>query len=271
MQVIATIKTCYPSLTRSERKAADFVLADPGAVGRISLLEMARKLAIGEATIVRFCQKIGLAGFQELRFHLSAEADGDETCEEGDSESIKNNLVKNLEMTDSMVNTEVTGQVIDWIASADEVLFYGIGTSGLSASMGEMRLTRFGKKHVRAVRDPHVQNTLSSLCDEKTLVIAVSVSGETKDLIESVGLAKEAGAHIVAITNYVNSTLAGLADATLLSYGKTNLINAGTFSSVVSQMFLLDIITSGYAVRYSDEVAQSQAKVGWSLLSKTTS
>ena len=97
------------------------------------------------------------------------------------------------------------------------------------------------------------------------------VSGETKDLIESVGLAKEAGARIVAITNYVNSTLAGLADATLLSYGKTNLINAGTFSSVVSQMFLLDIITSGYAVRYSDEVAQSQAKVGWSLLSKTTS
>lgn len=270
MQVIATIKTCYPSLTKSERKAADFVLSNPSAIGRITLLEMAHKLEIGEATIVRFCQKIGLAGFQELRFHLSAEADEGAEGDEGDSEGIKNNLIRNIEMTDSMVDQEIARKVIDWIAAAREVLFYGIGTSGLSASMGEMRLMRFGKKHVRAVRDPHVQNTLSSLCDETSLVIAVSVSGETKDLIESVGLARSAGARIVAITNYVNSTLAGLADATLLSYGKTNLINAGTFSSVVSQMFLLDIITSGYVVRYSDEAAQSQAKVGWSLLSKTT-
>lgn len=269
MQVIAMIKTSYPSFTRSEKKAADFVLSRPAEVGSITLQDMSRKLGIGEATVVRFCQKLGLAGFQELRFQLSVESNAvdDSTCEGG--EGIKRSLIDNIEMTSSMVDADVTNHVIDLIASAREVLFYGIGTSGLSAAMGEMRLMRFGK-HVRSVRDPHMQNVLSSLCNDQTLIVAMSVSGETKDLIESVGLAKSAGAGIVAITNYVSSTLAKLADVTLLSYGKTDLINAGTFSSVVSQMYLLDLITTGYALRCSDGVARAQKKVGRSMLSKTT-
>ena len=60
MQVIAQTKTLYPSLTKSERKVADFVLEHGGELVHMTLSELARRIGVGEATVVRFCQKIDL-------------------------------------------------------------------------------------------------------------------------------------------------------------------------------------------------------------------
>lgn len=267
MQVIAQTKTLYPSLTKSERKVADFVLEHGGELVHMTLSELARCIGVGEATVVRFCQKIDLGGFQELKFYLELEVDESKQDAGEGPEGIKQNLIDNIEFTYSMLSQGELEQVLDAIHDAEEVFFYGIGTSGLSASMGEARLFRYGKR-TRAVTDSHVQMMQSSLCDSSSLLIAVSVSGETKDLVESVGAARSAGAQVVAITSYANSSLAKLADHVFITYDKMSFLEGGTFSSAVSQIYVLDVITTGYALRYSDDVARVQEKIGWSMMSK---
>lgn len=267
MQVIAQTRTLYPSLTKSEKKVADFVSNHGDELIGMTLSAVARRLKVGDATVVRFCRKIGLGGFQELKFYLTIEIDGNgEDLGEG-HKGIEQNLINNIKMTSSMVSQRTVDEVLGLLHEASDVFLYGIGTSGLSASMGEARLFRYGK-HVRAITDSHMQMMQSSLCTPSSVVIAVSVSGETKDLIESVGLAKQSGARIVAITSYANSTLSKLSDYVLLSYGKTSILEGGTFSSAVSQIFLLDVISTGYALQYSDDVSGAQEKVGWSMMSK---
>jgi len=98
--------------------------------------------------------------------------------------------------------------------------------------------------------------------------MAISVSGETRDLIESVVSAKRNGARIVSITGYAQSTLAQISDYVLVSYGKTIYSNQGTFSMVVSQMYLLDLITSRYVTTHSEDVAPIQEKVYRSMMHK---
>lgn len=267
MQVIAQTETLYPSLTKSEKKVADFVLEHGHELIGMTISALARRLGVGEATVERFCRKINLGGFQELKFYLTIEIDGNsEDAGEG-RKGIEQNLINNIKMTNSMVSQQTVDDVLEAIHDASEVFLYGIGTSGISALMGEARLFRYGKR-VRAVTDSHVQMMQSSLCTASSVVVAISVSGETKDLIEAVDLAKRSGARIVAITSYANSSLSKLADYVLLGYGKTNMLEGGTFSSAVCQIFLLDIISTGYALRYSDDVADAQEKIGWSMMSK---
>jgi glucosamine--fructose-6-phosphate aminotransferase (isomerizing) len=62
---------------------------------------------------------------------------------------------------------------------------------------------------------------------ERTLLVAISQSGETADLLEAVEVARARGSMVVAVVNVPGSTLARLADHTLL-------VNAGPEKAVAS-------------------------------------
>lgn len=267
MSIIGKIESCLPSFTKTETIIARFILDHrEDGVEQYLLGDLSRELGVGEATIVRFCRKLGLGGFTELKFLLSVENE-EHTAARENSGEIKDILISSIKMTDSMVSSKDISDVVDLAGAASEVFFFGIGMSGLSASMGESRLFRFGKR-TKAITEAHAQNMQASLCDENSLIVAVSISGETIDLIEAVSLAKESGAKVVAITSYLRSTLAELADYVLLSFGKPNYINAGAFSTVVSQLYILDLITSEYALRFSAEAAQSKKRIARSIINK---
>ncbi len=52
--------------------------------------------------------------------------------------------------------------------------------------------------------------------NKRTVVIALSQSGETADILEAVKSAKEKGASVIGIVNVVGSSLTRLADATIM-------------------------------------------------------
>ncbi|MEY8742740.1 MurR/RpiR family transcriptional regulator [Bacillales bacterium AN1005] len=69
MQTLGIIESYYPSFTKSEKRIADFIIESNSKVIDLTLSELAVMLNVGEATIVRFCRKMKLKGFQELKFY----------------------------------------------------------------------------------------------------------------------------------------------------------------------------------------------------------
>lgn len=269
MQTIGMIQTYYPSFTKSEKVVADYLLHnDSSKVDALTLSEFSQLLNVGEATIVRFCRKIQLKGFQELKFMLAIDSEEKKTNDIDKHDAIKTNLINTIELSDNMLHQSEIDKAVEMIDQARDIFFFGIGTSGLSASMGETRLFRFGK-NTKAITDSHIQCMQASLCDGDSLIVALSVSGETIDILEAITLAKANGAKLIAITNHINSSLAKYADITFISYGATNIIRAGTFSSMVSQMFILDILTSGYAIAYPQKIGGPREKTARSMMHKT--
>ena len=57
----------------SEEKAADYILAHSAEVINLPITELAERIGVSEATIVRMCKKIGFHGFQELKINLAIE------------------------------------------------------------------------------------------------------------------------------------------------------------------------------------------------------
>lgn len=73
MSYIYLIKENYPFLTKSEKKVADFILNSGKTIIYSTMSDIKKNTKVGDATIIRFCQKIGFSGFSDLKIEIAKE------------------------------------------------------------------------------------------------------------------------------------------------------------------------------------------------------
>ena len=244
-----------PNYTKSELKLYDYIKEHLETVMYNSLTELSERCAVGEATILRFCRKIGFNGYQDFKLAIAQELSVVKATQQDEDHlinRIKNNTLKAIEDTFDAVDEGLLKKAIDWIDDYDEIIVYGVGHSGLTALDLQSKLMRIGK-NVQVVIDPHFQIMRSCSASERTLIIAISITGSTKDIVDSVEKAKENKAKVIAITSYVRSPLTKLSDIVLLTSGKENPLDGGSMVGKVSQLFVIDLLCTGYIMKDMDK------------------
>src|SRR5690554_1833198 len=73
MKYLSIINSCYSDLTKSEKKVADYIKEKGKEVIYQSLQEVTQSVKVGDATVIRFCKKIGFDGFQDLKLQIAME------------------------------------------------------------------------------------------------------------------------------------------------------------------------------------------------------
>lgn len=269
MRYISIIQSFYPSLSKGEKKIADYVIAEKDQIIYQTLQEISKCIGVGEATIVRFCHKIGFEGFHDFKLSVAKEIPNS-TTEEGVHyvDYITMNLQNAITSTKQILNKEKIEAAVDLILSAKRVFFYGVGTSSNAALDMQSRLLRYGKTSA-VVSDAHFQAMTSSVLGEEDLVIAFSLSGYTQDIVESLSIAKSNGVKIITITNHTLSPAAEFADVVLLSAGKESPMDGGSLSGRVSQLYIIDLICTGYALRDAERSFAMREKTANSVMKKS--
>lgn len=266
------IESCYPSLSKSERKVADYILEEKGDIIYETLLEISKKINVGEATILRFVKKVGFSGFQDLKLQVAKVAKDDEpvneTYHENYIDSIAANMTNTILNTKNVLDAKQLSLAIKFIQESNKLFFYGVGASGLAAYEAQSRFIRMGKTGL-SITDSHFQLMYSSACGENDVIVALSLSGYTKDIIESLKVAKKQKARIIAITNYALSPVAQIADCVLLTAGKESLLDGGSLTSKISQLYIIDLLTTGYALLNKDNVLNLKEKTAELLIDKS--
>ncbi|HXG07813.1 MAG TPA: glutamine--fructose-6-phosphate transaminase (isomerizing) [Nitrososphaera sp.] len=102
------------------------------------------------------------------------------------------------------------------LASAKDIYITGSGTSYHSALIFKYMLARFGKIGAETVLSSESQYALAAI-DDKSVLVAISQSGETADVLEAVRLARSQGAKILSIVNVRTSSLARASDVCLFT------------------------------------------------------
>ena len=120
------------------------------------------------------------------------------------------------------------------------------GTASYAALYGTYVFSQIAKKHINwaiGSEFPDYQHFLTP----KTLVIAVSQSGETADTLEAIKIAKTRGAKTVAIVNVMGSSLMRLADYALLTNAGPEIavVSTTAFTAQLSVLLLLTYATIG--------------------------
>lgn len=117
-------------------------------------------------------------------------------------------IIKNI------CQTDVSG-LAEMIKEAFGTYLVGCGTAYHATLFGQYLFSKVSKRHVNSVAGSEF-SYLEDFLTSKSLILALSQSGETIDIVESVGKAKAKGAKIAAIVNSLGSTLYRMADYKIL-------------------------------------------------------
>ena len=202
------LKDIYQSLTYSERKIADYILANKDSIGDMTSQKMADNLGIGQATVIRFSKKLG---FRNYKYMLSALEEGERNYSDIEeiqlkestattNEKIKNKVKFLIDFTDEANTPQTYDAAVDLIREARYIYCYGyMSTMSVAVYMHEL-LQLFGLNSF--CMEAH--STMSSMrCQgEGGLLIVFSKSGETPITNEVVRFAKEKGLKVLAVSSY---------------------------------------------------------------------
>ena len=111
-------------------------------------------------------------------------------------------------------NNERLHSFCDILTNAKNVFITGSGTSYHSALIAKHLLSRFVKIRCETIMSSEFQYMLDSV-DDKSVIIAISQSGETADVLHAVKIARQMGSKILSVVNIPTSSLARISDSFL--------------------------------------------------------
>lgn len=141
-------------------------------------------------------------------------------------------------------------QVTDMINNAFGVFFVGCGTSYHACISASYLFSKVAKKHVNVVLASEFRS-YEHFLTPKTLVIAVSQSGETADLLDAVKFAKKHHCNILSIVNVIGSTLTRISDLVVLMNSGPEICVLST-KSYTSQLAIFTLLAYSCADRLKD-------------------
>ncbi|MFD2368630.1 MurR/RpiR family transcriptional regulator [Brevibacillus sp. GCM10020057] len=256
------IQSLLPSFTKSEQKVARIVLTQTESVIYSSVIDLAEKAEVGETTVLRFCRKIGFRGYQEFKLALAQELvnpvknlHGE--VGEGDSlaviaEKVTATNRQSIEDTNALFDLEQLERCVELLHEAGTIHFYGVGSSAVTAQDAKYTCLRIGLR-VDAFTESHLQAMAAATLGPGDVAVGLSVSGSTKDTIDSLKVAKEAGATVVCITHYRRSPITNVADITLLTAAQEGPLQGGSLAAKMAQLHVLDVICTALALRNKEK------------------
>ncbi|MET3696683.1 RpiR family transcriptional regulator [Bacillus oleivorans] len=276
--ILVRLQNYMKAFTKSEIKVAETVMTETADVIYYSITDLAEKSNVGETTVLRFCRKIGFKGYQEFKLALAKDLvkpGGDHSSPEISEEDnlievaqkITASNAKAINDTLLLIDPKELEKVVSMVCSANQIHFYGVGTSGYTALDAKYKFLRVGFK-VDTFIDPHMQSVAASTLTNGDLAIGFSVSGSTKDTIDSLKVAKNAGASIVCITNFAKSPITRIADGVLLTAAKELPLERGAMSSIISQLHIIDILWTAATLRFKDRSEIYKEKTAKSVIDK---
>ena len=214
----------YNDMGKSEKRVADWLFSHSGEILPYSISDLASMCESSVATIVRFSKRLGCSGYQDLKIALAKEHDkkviAPTITAEDDCfsifEKVCNDAYMSLERTKKTLSPAAMSAAVRAIATSGRVVLIGLGTSAQVAEDAANKLLRAGYNAV-AYADTHMQAIAVSQLRPGDTVIGISQSGSSKDIVESMKVAKSRGAHTVAITSREKSPIARLSEIVLLT------------------------------------------------------
>ena len=251
------IKASLPSLAPAEQRVGKLVLADARSFASLPVTELAARAYVSKPTVVRFCRSMGYDGLSDFKLklagsvsegvpfiHRSVDAD----------DKVGDVLVKVIDNTVSAflkyrndASAYAIERAVEALLTAKRVEFFGVGNSGVVALDAQHKFFRLGI-HTVAYSDGHMQVMSASMMKALDVVVIISNSGRTRDLMDAADIAKKNGATVVVIT----ASGSPLASAGHIHLAADHPEGYDRYSPMVSRLLhllVIDVLATAVALR----------------------
>lgn len=255
MDIINRIRKKDFRPSKSDRILIEYVNLNAGECIYKSITEIAKEVSLGEATITRFSRKLGFLGFQEFKVALTKELSKESgknvisTVVNVDekanmtAEKLFTSYKEVMEKTLQNLNYNNILAIKNLILQAKKIFFFGIGNSGIVAMDANYKFMRIGLNSM-SVSDSHTMIMLSSLMNKDDILFAISHTGETKEILKTVEVAKQNEVRIISLTGSNSNSLIDLSDINVNYVSVETIFETGSILSKLVQIFLMELIYS---------------------------
>ena len=256
--VFEKINSEYYQLTSAEKKVADYAVIHQQQTQFMSISELAEEAGVAEATISRFCKRLGYKGYSAFKLaianatagrmdHSAAEAGEleEEDSVEGMCRAVYRSDSEALAQTLELIQADAVRKAADMIVSAGRVLCMGQGGS-MILSQECAHLFSTIQLNFTAVMDSHLQAIAASQLTPGDLVIYFSYSGSTKELMKNLQIIRDRKARIILVTRFPKSPAATLADVVLRCGSNEGPFQFGSVPARIAQLVVIDVLFQEY-------------------------
>ena len=173
--------------------------------------------------------------------------------------SVKNNSIRAVRDTTKLLDPASVEAAARQILNARSVRIFGVGASALVGEDLYNKLLRIDK-NVCFCRDLHIQLTYAANMTPQDVAVLISMSGNTKEVLEMLALSRQCGTPTVALTKFDKSVLAQNADIRLYISAPEATPRSGAMSSRIAQMVAVDVLFTAVAHLDYDRAAASLEK-----------
>jgi DNA-binding MurR/RpiR family transcriptional regulator len=252
-----------PSLTKSQRRIASYLLASYDEAAFLSAADLADRLNVSQATIVRFAQAIGYDGFPELRRRLQdlfrARATPASRLQRklGELASSQGHILTKVFDMEVQYLTEASHSVelddfdraVEILLSGQRIFVFGSGPSGILADLAELRLRRLGVLTIGMTESGRHLLEKLQLLQQGDVVLATGFQNARAELVTVLDYARALGCRAILLTDTLGPVLRSKADVILAARRGP----VSTFHSLTVPMSILNALILGMAMARHDE------------------
>lgn len=256
-EIMVRIRFQLPSLPRAEKVVAEALLENPEAIMNLTLASLARETGSSDASVIRFCKRMGYHGYSDFRQALLASSaeNNDKQQEEIDFQDDMPTILKKVFQSNMQTLTDTLSLVtsnyehaLSAMANAKSIHFFGVGDAFAVCQLSHMKTLRMGIPG-SAYSDVMCQLLTAANLGPEDVAFAVSYEGRSRNVVEAMRVAKSKGATTICITKMNKSPLMKVIDIPLfisisdLSYGREKVTRR------VADQAILDALFVGLSIR----------------------
>ncbi|WP_275361308.1 MurR/RpiR family transcriptional regulator [Xenorhabdus bovienii] len=269
MNTLERLQNSLDILSKSEKKVAQVILNSPHTAIHSSIATLAKMANVSEPTVNRFCRRLNTKGFPDFKLHLAQSlANGtpyiNRNVEESDSvtsytSKIFESVMANLETVKNNLDIAAINRAVDLLTQARKISFFGLGASAAVAHDAMNKFFRFNIP-ITYFDDIVMQRMSCINSAEGDVVVLISHTGRTKNLVEIARLARENDATVIAITS-TGSPLAHEATLPILLDVSEDTDIYMPMVSRIAQLTIIDVLATGFTLRRGSKFRDNLKRV----------
>lgn len=256
------IRFQLPSLPRAERVVAEALLENPEAISGLTLAQLAKETGSSDASIIRFCRRMGFKGYTDFKTAFSCRKDLSDEDEEKENQDSMMVILKKVfrgnmqTLTDTLsLATTNYDEALNAMVKAKSIHFFGVGDAYAVCQLAHMKIGRLGISG-SAYSDVTQQLVAAANIKPGDVAFSVSYEGRSRNVVEAMKIAKERGAVTICITKMNKSPLLHYVDIALFISVSDLTIGREKVARRVADQAILDALFVGMSIRMGKEAVK---------------
>jgi RpiR family carbohydrate utilization transcriptional regulator len=275
VDIISRLRAMAGQFRPAEAEVAKIVLEDPFFAGRATIAELAERAGVSQPSVTRFCRALGCDSLRDFKFKLAQNlAVGTNYLKQPErldddvahlAQRVIGCILDGIALARDQLDHQAVREAIEIIAETRRLDIYGVG--GASHGVGMDVYFRFFRLDISCAfyGDSHLQRMSASTLGPGDTVLAICNSGFIREVLESVEIARQYGAKLIAVTK-PETPLARLADVAVLVNVPEDPDIFKPTASRISQIAVMDVIATGVAVKRGAVVHEKLRRIRHNLI-----